>query len=85
MVEADLVPLAEFRDKPIRDIEESYTINWFKDGEPLEWFTNLTLVQVDEDVVGTYKVVVKYATTEVRVDEEGHLVKSAEYSVVDEC
>ncbi len=84
MIEADLVPLAEFRDDPI-PAEESYTITWFKDGVPLEAFTNFTLVQVDEDVTGTYKIVVKYATTEVRVDKEGDLVHELEYKVVEEC
>ncbi|KAF9015837.1 hypothetical protein BDZ89DRAFT_962416 [Hymenopellis radicata] len=84
MIEADLVPLAEFREDPI-PAEESYTITWFKDGVPLEAFTNFTLVQVDEDVTGTYKIVVRYTTTEVRVDKEGDLVHELEYTVVEEC
>ncbi|KIY69326.1 hypothetical protein CYLTODRAFT_349681 [Cylindrobasidium torrendii FP15055 ss-10] len=85
MVEADLVALAEFRDIPVAGIEESYSIAWFKDGEPLDAFTNFTLVQVDENTVGTYKVVVEYSTSEVRKDEEGHLVDEAEYVVKEAC
>ncbi|KAK0464786.1 IgA peptidase M64-domain-containing protein [Desarmillaria tabescens] len=80
----ELIPLAQFRQVPIEP-NESYTITWSRNGEVIEAFTNKTTLIVDENAGATYTVTAKYATTEVRVDKEGHLVDSMDYTVTDAC
>jgi hypothetical protein len=80
-----LVPLAQFREDSI-DTTESYTIIWRKDSKILPEFTNKTRILLDDDIsLGTYKIEVKFATEEVRVDSDGLLKMVSEYTVEDRC
>ncbi|TRM56946.1 IgA peptidase M64-domain-containing protein [Schizophyllum amplum] len=76
-----LVPVGQFRDAAV-DIEEAYTISWYKDGVELPDLANLTMIEVGD--AETYEVKVAFDTEEVRVDKEGRMKTGATY-VTKEC
>lgn len=94
VVEVSLVPLAQFRDKlstsptTLQQVkEESYTITWTLNGEPLKKFTNQTKVVMDggADAAGVYKVKIELFTPEVRVDVNKLLTAQETYRVSKAC
>ncbi|KAF9241078.1 IgA peptidase M64-domain-containing protein [Melanogaster broomeanus] len=80
-IEVVLVKLAQFRELPIKSAE-SYMIQWSKDGQVLERFTNRTTVEL-ESTSGTYRVDVTYSIDEVRSDPKGYLTASRTFDVTD--
>jgi hypothetical protein len=84
-LEVVLVPLAHLR-KEGATASESYTIMWRKDGKLLTNFTNRTKIEIDDEIsLGIYKIEVRFATEEVRVDNDGLLVTSGEFEVSTRC
>lgn len=80
-----LVPLAQFRESLI-EVQESFTITWFKDGTAFPEFTNKTRLEVDaDDGPGLYTINVKYTTDEVKVDRESLLTDRLKYRVRQKC
>jgi hypothetical protein len=81
VVQLTLVPFGELR-PPIRDIStEFYTVVWEKDGVPLPQFANSTKITLNENVPGTWRVIVKLHTSEVKVDLDGLLESRAEFHI----
>ena len=80
LISVDLLRLAHLREENI-ELEESYAIEWTRNGEPLRHLSNFTEVAVD-DAPATYGVEVRYATEEVRADPHGYLRSSIEISVM---
>ncbi|KAL1677233.1 IgA peptidase M64-domain-containing protein [Schizophyllum commune] len=72
-----LVPVGQFREGDA-GIQEAYTISWFKDGEELPNFADLTTIEVGAGEA--YDVEVSFWTEEVRKDDSGRLKTSASYT-----
>ncbi|KAL1692019.1 IgA peptidase M64-domain-containing protein [Schizophyllum commune] len=72
-----LVPIGQFREAAV-DVDEAYAISWYRDGEELPKFANLTTIEVGAGEV--YDVEVSFWTKEVRKDEAGRLKTSASYT-----
>lgn len=79
IMSVDLLHLAQFRDEAIRS-DESYNIEWRRNGEVQHHLRNLTEVAVD-DGPATYTVTVNFSTEEVRADPLGHLRSLIEVDV----
>ena len=82
---ADVVPLAQLRPKPIATLEESLAITWLKDGVALDSFENYTSVLVEGDMVGRYTVKVRYASEEIRLEKEDLLTATLSLDVARAC
>ncbi|KAF9005471.1 hypothetical protein BDQ17DRAFT_1423958 [Cyathus striatus] len=86
-IDLSLVPLAHLReeDEGAFKAKESYTITWRRVGEVLKEFTNMTRIEVDNELaVAQYTISVEFATEEVR--EESDLLKaSLSYNVLEKC
>lgn len=81
----DVIPLAQFR-VPLLSASESYTIRWSKNGQVLPAFTNQTRIELtDKGSLGLYSIEVRFATDEVRSDEDSLLVSEETYHVVKTC
>ena len=72
-----LVPVGQFREAAV-DVDEVYTISWYRDGEALPELANLATIEVGAGE--TYDVEVSFWTEEVRKDEAGRLKTSASYT-----
>ncbi|TFK48731.1 hypothetical protein OE88DRAFT_1663847 [Heliocybe sulcata] len=83
-IHLELVPLAQFRDVPVTP-KESYKVVWSKEGKTLSELTNKTNVEVEDEAGVTYGVSVEFATEEVRMDKEGLLKASGEFSLHSRC
>ncbi|KAJ3563209.1 hypothetical protein NP233_g9086 [Leucocoprinus birnbaumii] len=89
----DLIPLAQLREQP-EGVDgpfeppnnEKYSINWFKDGEYLEEFTDQTSIALpDAEGIGHYRVTIRFTTDEVLVDEDDVMASEWEYEVTSFC
>lgn len=61
------IPLGQFRSEA-RSLDEAYSIEWTKDDVPLTQYSNLTRVAAHEDIFGTWQVIIRLHTPEVRKD-----------------
>jgi hypothetical protein len=85
VLELSLLPLAQFRPDTLPH-EESFVIEWKKDGKTLNVFANQTRVEMDDDAsLGVYTVEVTFATDEVRMDRESVMVSSGNYIISSRC
>lgn len=81
VLQITLVPFGEFRHST-RDVStEFYTVLWEKDGVSLPQFANSTKIIVNENVNGTWRVIVQLHTPEVKVDLDGLLESRAEVHI----
>ncbi|ESK95680.1 hypothetical protein Moror_12547 [Moniliophthora roreri MCA 2997] len=83
-LEADLVPLAQFREGGVLE-GETYTITWSKDGHVLDFTNKTSAIIAPEDALGKYLLEVELTTPEVKVDREGHLKSRLEFEVSQTC
>lgn len=63
------IPLGQFRSEA-RSLDEAYNIEWTKDGVPLTQYSNLTRVAAREDISGTWQVIIRLHTPQVRMDPD---------------
>ena len=75
----DVLHLAQFRDESV-GLDESYSIEWKRNGEIQRHLRNFTEVAV-EDSPAVYNVTVQFASEEVRADPHGSLRSSIEVEV----
>ncbi|KAK7054349.1 hypothetical protein VNI00_003543 [Paramarasmius palmivorus] len=83
-LEADIIPLAQFREGGILK-GETYTITWSKDGELLDFTNKTSAIIPPERALGRYLLEVELTTPEVKLDREGHLKSRLEFEVSQTC
>jgi hypothetical protein len=80
-----IVPLAHLRPNAIGGLEESLNIVWSKDGVVLDAYANLTSINVNGGLTGSYNVAVRYATEEIPLEKEELLTASMSLHVPHVC
>ncbi|KAH6911531.1 IgA peptidase M64-domain-containing protein [Coprinopsis sp. MPI-PUGE-AT-0042] len=82
ILEAKLLPLAQFRQTPLA--QELYTVTWKRNGQVLSNFANLTQIEITTQVTGNYTVDVQLHTDEVRLNDS-NLKDTKSYVVSNAC
>jgi len=68
-VQLKAVPLAHLRETPLPGLTESYTVAWFKNGDPQPQYAGKYIFSGSEaELAGTWAVELSYTTSEVRSD-----------------